>query len=227
MAHALRLSFLLLVFCLSISKVLTIDLVDGVCAKTKNPSFCRVALRSNARSATANLTELGGIAIDLTLRNSIATLTKINTLKGQTKEFELRKRLESCFTEYEKVVETYCPYAKGSMAFHDYIHMYAAGDFVRLSYPSEFLSGITGWHVSGIIRSLTFITNKRTDGPFGGVAGNIDSAFEYKLGEDNKFARFHGTAGTYNLNSIGVYLKPMTTLTNVNNAKGHIKNEKV
>lgn len=98
---------------------------------------------------------------------------------------------------------------------------------VRLSYPSEFLTGISGWHVPGIIRSLTFITNKRTYGPFGGVAGNIDRAFEYKLGEDNKFAGFHGTAGICNLNSIGVYMKPMTTLTNVNNAKVHIKNEKV
>lgn len=98
---------------------------------------------------------------------------------------------------------------------------------VRLSYPSEFLTGISGWHVSGIIRSLTFITNKRTYGPFGGVAGNIYSSFEYKLGEDNKFAGFHGTAGTYYLNSIGVYMKPMTTLANVNNAKVHINNEKV
>ncbi|KAF7146265.1 hypothetical protein RHSIM_Rhsim04G0238300 [Rhododendron simsii] len=91
--------------------------------------------------------------------------------------------------------------------------------YVRLSYPSEFLSGISGWHVSGIIRSLTFITNKRTYGPFGGVARNIDTAFEYKLGEDNKFAGYHGTAGTYNLNSIGVYMKPIMTLANVNNAK--------
>lgn len=98
---------------------------------------------------------------------------------------------------------------------------------VRLSYPSEFLTGISGWHVNGIIRSLTFITNKTTYGPFGRVAGKIDSAFEYKLGEDNKFAGFHGTAGTYNLNSIGVYMKPMTTLANVYNAKVHIKNEKV
>ncbi|KAI8561826.1 hypothetical protein RHMOL_Rhmol04G0371700 [Rhododendron molle] len=98
---------------------------------------------------------------------------------------------------------------------------------VRLSYPSEFLTGISGSHVYGNIRSLTFITNKRAYGPFGGVAGKTDRAFKYELGEDNKFAGFHGTAGTGTLNSIGVYMKPMTTLTNVNNAKVHIKNEKV
>ncbi|XP_058211868.1 pectinesterase inhibitor-like [Rhododendron vialii] len=94
MAYALRLFFLLLVFWLSISTVRTIDLVDGVCAETSNPSFCKATLRSDSRSATANLTGFGDVAIELTVRNSIAALTKINRLKGQTKDVELKKRLD-------------------------------------------------------------------------------------------------------------------------------------
>lgn len=130
MAYALRFSFLLLIFWLSISTVLTIDLVDGVCAKTNNPSFCRAALSSDGRSATTNLTGLGGIAIYLTLVNSMATQTKINTLKGQTKDVELKKRLNSCFAEYEKVVADYCPFARRALAFHDYINLYSAGGYI-------------------------------------------------------------------------------------------------
>ncbi|KAH7842708.1 hypothetical protein Vadar_008293 [Vaccinium darrowii] len=66
---------------------------------------------------------------------------------------------------------------------------------VRLRYPSEFVTGISGYYSPGRIISLAFITNKGTYGPFGGCAGKNDTAFEYKLGEDNTFEGFHGTVG--------------------------------
>ncbi|XP_058212663.1 protein RESTRICTED TEV MOVEMENT 1-like [Rhododendron vialii] len=100
---------------------------------------------------------------------------------------------------------------------------------LRLNYPSEFLTGINGYHSSGRIVSLTFITNKgiyRQSGRLAGRLNHYDSSFEYKLGEDNTFGGFHGTADVY-LNSIGVYMKPMTTLSNVKNPDLHVKNEKI
>ncbi|KAF7144494.1 hypothetical protein RHSIM_Rhsim04G0237600 [Rhododendron simsii] len=90
---------------------------------------------------------------------------------------------------------------------------------LRLNYPSEFLTGINGYHSSRQIVSLTFIINKGIYGQSGRLAGRLnhyDSSFEYNLGADNTFGGFHGTADIY-LNSIGVYMKPMTTLSNVMN----------
>ncbi|KAH7844120.1 hypothetical protein Vadar_024565 [Vaccinium darrowii] len=98
---------------------------------------------------------------------------------------------------------------------------------VTLNYPSEFLTGINVWHYNGQIVSLTFSTSKGRYGPFGGQSSKpYYSTFDYKLGEDNTFGGFHGTGDVY-LNSIGVYMKPMTTLSNANNPEVHVKDEKV
>ncbi|KAI8561783.1 hypothetical protein RHMOL_Rhmol04G0368300 [Rhododendron molle] len=129
MAYALRLFFLLLVFWLSISTVRTIDLVDGVCGETNNPGFCKATLRSDRRSATANLTGLGDVAIELTVGNSIAALTKIDRLKGQTKDAELKKRLDGCFLEYKLMVNN-CANASKYLAARNYRVMDVAGDFI-------------------------------------------------------------------------------------------------
>ncbi|KAE9455135.1 hypothetical protein C3L33_12969, partial [Rhododendron williamsianum] len=132
MAFALRLSFLLLVFCLSISTVLTADLVDVVCAKTTYPSFCESALSSDGRSATTNLIGLGNVAVDLAYANTKATFAKINRLKGQTKDVELKKRLDSCLTHYTTVIAKYCVYAGKSLDVRDYRGMYVAGDLLTI-----------------------------------------------------------------------------------------------
>lgn len=47
--------------------------------------------------------------------------------------FELKKRLDYCFAEYEKVVADYCPFARRALAFRDYINMYYAGDYIMRS----------------------------------------------------------------------------------------------
>ncbi|KAF7146489.1 hypothetical protein RHSIM_Rhsim04G0236000 [Rhododendron simsii] len=105
-------------------------------------------------------------------------------------------------------------------------------DVVKLDYPSEFItgiSGIRGCHGTASIfcdehiLSITFTTNKRTYGPFGGPGGG-DSAFRYQLGPDRPFGGFHGYSSGRYLEAIGLYVKPLTTLSN---DQEKVKNEKV
>lgn len=90
---------------------------------------------------------------------------------------------------------------------------------VVLNYPSELITRISGY--SGVrnkqqgVTSIIFTTNKTEYGPFGCSTKN-DIAFDYEIGGHNNICGFHGNANYY-LNSFGVYMKPMTTLSNVNN----------
>ncbi|KAG5555281.1 hypothetical protein RHGRI_012724 [Rhododendron griersonianum] len=63
-----------------------------------------------------------------------------------------------------------------------------------------------------------------TYGPFGGpgIGSQFDSAFRYQLGLDRPFGGFHGYSGHY-LEAIGLYVKPLTTLSN---DQEKVKNEK-
>ncbi|KAI8561821.1 hypothetical protein RHMOL_Rhmol04G0371300 [Rhododendron molle] len=97
---------------------------------------------------------------------------------------------------------------------------------VTLNYPSEFLTAISGsygWFSAldgvqmQIVSSITFTTNIKTYGPFGCCRQN-DAAFDFQLGQDNGFGGFHGIAGMY-LNSIGVYVKPQTSVLDLDKAK--------
>ncbi|KAH7842150.1 hypothetical protein Vadar_002034 [Vaccinium darrowii] len=93
---------------------------------------------------------------------------------------------------------------------------------VSLNYPSELITHISGYsgarNWQGGVTSIIFTTNKAVYGPFGCSAGN-DIAFDYEIGRHNKICGFHGNAENY-LNSFGIYMKPMTTLSNVNNLTG-------
>ncbi|XP_058212659.1 inactive protein RESTRICTED TEV MOVEMENT 1-like [Rhododendron vialii] len=98
---------------------------------------------------------------------------------------------------------------------------------VKLNYPSEYLTGISGsYYYSNtcsqwLIFTVAFSTNNRTYGPFG-VPHKQGYAFEYQLGEDHPFGGFHGRASEY-LNAIGVYVKPITILGDV---KANVKTKK-
>ncbi|KAF7146147.1 hypothetical protein RHSIM_Rhsim04G0236900 [Rhododendron simsii] len=90
---------------------------------------------------------------------------------------------------------------------------------VTLNCPSVYITGINGSYGRSflsywqdLIFSITFITNNRTNGPFGG-RGN-SSVFQYQLGPDRSFGGFHGRARDH-LNAIGLYVKQSTTLSNV------------
>nr|XP_043607266.1 mannose/glucose-specific lectin-like isoform X2 [Erigeron canadensis] len=67
----------------------------------------------------------------------------------------------------------------------------------------------TGW-VKGltVISSLSFVTNKKTDGPFGNEAGGVRFSVPWDAGS---FAGFYGRAGLY-MDGLGFYLKSVTLL---------------
>ncbi|XP_043714900.1 jacalin-related lectin 3-like [Telopea speciosissima] len=81
---------------------------------------------------------------------------------------------------------------------------------VEIDYPSEFLTGISGYKDSlfsdYMVKSLTFETNRRKFGPFGQEEG---THFCIELGSKRFFGGFHGTSDSNYLLSIGVYVKPI------------------
>ncbi|GFP85259.1 inactive protein restricted tev movement 1 [Phtheirospermum japonicum] len=86
-------------------------------------------------------------------------------------------------------------------------------DVAKLNYPTEYITWISGhksYHNNNIC-SITFGTNRGEYGPFG-QSTNYDKEFKFQVGEDRQFGGFHGTTDQKNVKSIGVYLKPNTTL---------------
>lgn len=80
---------------------------------------------------------------------------------------------------------------------------------VRLDYPDEFLTSIHGHYGNlqawgtVLVRSLTFVSNKRTYGPYG-----IEQGTYFTFPTSSKIVGFHGKCGWY-LDAIGVYLEPI------------------
>ncbi|XP_049363681.1 inactive protein RESTRICTED TEV MOVEMENT 1-like [Solanum verrucosum] len=82
---------------------------------------------------------------------------------------------------------------------------------VVLDYPSEFLIGIKGTYYSNGLRSITFVTNKDTYGPYGSTRPMTDDAvIDIQIGNDRSFGGFHGLKQKTRIESIGLYLKPIT-----------------
>ncbi|XP_059287349.1 inactive protein RESTRICTED TEV MOVEMENT 1-like isoform X2 [Lycium ferocissimum] len=86
---------------------------------------------------------------------------------------------------------------------------------VALDFPSEFLTSIRGFCLHnnlGDLRSITFVTNKRTYGPYGQMATSSSlKEFFFQLGVDRCFGGFHGTETDNCITSIGVYVKAITS----------------
>ncbi|XP_042487596.1 protein RESTRICTED TEV MOVEMENT 1-like [Macadamia integrifolia] len=85
---------------------------------------------------------------------------------------------------------------------------------VEMDYPSEFLTGISGYGDNELgdcmVKSLTFETNRRKFGPFGTEKG---THFCIQMGTKLRlFGGFHGTSNSKYLYSIGVYVKPIIPL---------------
>ncbi|XP_021851042.1 jacalin-related lectin 3 isoform X1 [Spinacia oleracea] len=83
-------------------------------------------------------------------------------------------------------------------------------DEVKLAYPTEFLTSVLGYygplyHGGPVcVRSLTFVSNEKTHGPFGVELGTFFSC--QKVGD--KIVGFYGRSGWF-LDSIGAYVKPL------------------
>ncbi|XP_059306578.1 inactive protein RESTRICTED TEV MOVEMENT 1-like [Lycium ferocissimum] len=92
---------------------------------------------------------------------------------------------------------------------------------VVLDHPSEFLTSIRGFHnvekeLRKIVclRSITFGTNKGTYGPYGmttSVDPSLNEHFNFEIGDDRSFGGFHGTNYSNFIESIGVYVKTVTS----------------
>ncbi|KAL7220797.1 hypothetical protein ACSBR2_013649 [Camellia fascicularis] len=96
---------------------------------------------------------------------------------------------------------------------------------VKLNYPDEFLTSISGSYICGYrykVTSITFDTNRGRYGPFG-QQHQCDREFIFQMGQDRQFGGFHGSIKDGSLESIGVYVKPITTL---NKPAGKVKEER-
>ncbi|KAH0708053.1 hypothetical protein KY290_009554 [Solanum tuberosum] len=85
---------------------------------------------------------------------------------------------------------------------------------IVLDYPSEFLTGIQGTYYSNGLRSIKFVTNKGVYGPYGSDKIHPKVQFEefiVHLGDDRSFGGFHGTKRKTHIESIGIYMKPVTS----------------
>ncbi|KAG8372865.1 hypothetical protein BUALT_Bualt12G0111400 [Buddleja alternifolia] len=104
---------------------------------------------------------------------------------------------------------------------HGYTSKYSRNfDVVELNYPSEYITWISGrtgsttsYYSEDRLCSITFGTNHGQYGPFGGFKSS-DKEFTFRLGGNchSQFGGFHGTSYNNAVTSIGVYLKPNTTL---------------
>ncbi|KAH6795211.1 receptor kinase 1 [Perilla frutescens var. hirtella] len=85
---------------------------------------------------------------------------------------------------------------------------------VKLDYPREYITWISGRRNKDGLCSITFGTNIGEHGPFGRF-GSYDKEFCFNLGEDrHHFGGFHGIVAYDRVHSIGVYIKLNTTLDN-------------
>ncbi|XP_055814661.1 inactive protein RESTRICTED TEV MOVEMENT 1-like [Solanum dulcamara] len=103
---------------------------------------------------------------------------------------------------------------------HGAAHHYNFTMYIVLDHPSEFLTSIKGFYdlesfcTSIYLRSITFGTNKGTYGPYG-----MKTCVNYKVKElnlqigddDRTFGGFHGTKYGDSIESIGVYVKAITS----------------
>lgn len=83
-------------------------------------------------------------------------------------------------------------------------------DVVKFNYPTEYLTCISGFKRPDHLASITFTTNLGTYGPFG-PASQQSQEFRFQLGRNQQFGGFCGISD-FCVRSIGVYLKPITTL---------------
>ncbi|KAB1220630.1 Mannose/glucose-specific lectin [Morella rubra] len=85
---------------------------------------------------------------------------------------------------------------------------------ISLDWPTEYLVRIDGTHgfqsqgLEDIIRSLTFVTNENTYGPYGTVSEE-DTSFTIPI-KIGKVVGFHGQSGEA-VDAIGIYLAPTTS----------------
>ncbi|GKA33001.1 jacalin-like lectin domain-containing protein [Tanacetum coccineum] len=92
---------------------------------------------------------------------------------------------------------------------------------VTFNYPSEFLVSVSGeYNYEGLV-SISFGSNKRKYGPFRCPCSNdktyaVDK-FKYNFGPKSSFGGFHGSVNKSSVQAIGVYVRPIVSLAEIDN----------
>ncbi|XP_060200962.1 inactive protein RESTRICTED TEV MOVEMENT 1-like [Lycium barbarum] len=95
-------------------------------------------------------------------------------------------------------------------------------EIIKLDYPSEYLIGVNGRHgisfgTDRVLKSITFVTNKNSYGPFPKnkplCMGSEDTEFNINILDHGWLNGFHGTTCEGQLESFGVYIKPIPIIT--------------
>ncbi|XP_010650026.1 pectinesterase inhibitor-like [Vitis vinifera] len=79
-------------------------LVEKLCAKSTDPSFCANALKSDPRSAIADITTFEQIAINLTKANATDTWNFVNLNAGQNNDPKIKAAYQRCSPLYEDII---------------------------------------------------------------------------------------------------------------------------
>ncbi|CAN4114075.1 unnamed protein product [Withania somnifera] len=94
-------------------------------------------------------------------------------------------------------------------------------EIIKLDYPFEYVVGVNGCHgileTDRILKSITFVTNKNSYGPFPKnrstnyyrTGSDQDTEFNMNALDRGWLNGFHGTRCGFQLESFGVYIKPM------------------
>ncbi|KAI3792222.1 hypothetical protein L2E82_06095 [Cichorium intybus] len=92
-------------------------------------------------------------------------------------------------------------------------------DIITFDYPGEYLISIFADHDANGLGSITFSTNKRKYGPFGGPSSNYSSyqhdTVTYNFKPRSSFGGFHGSILDSKMYAIGVYIRPLGSLAEI------------
>ncbi|KAI5660673.1 hypothetical protein M9H77_19996 [Catharanthus roseus] len=92
---------LALLFCFTYA-----DLIGDVCSRTRNPTRCSSALRSDPRSRGASLRVLAQISIDIASRSVNSGVSLVTSLKNGAKDPKLKGAYSSCLENYQDSVDS-------------------------------------------------------------------------------------------------------------------------
>ncbi|KAI3792220.1 hypothetical protein L2E82_06093 [Cichorium intybus] len=95
-------------------------------------------------------------------------------------------------------------------------------DIMTFDYPGEYLISIFAQHFGRGLSSITFGTNKRKYGPFGDTNFNYAPAtVTYNFKPRSSFGGFHGSILDSRLYAIGVYIRPLGSLAEIETDVGN------
>ncbi|XP_059630163.1 cell wall / vacuolar inhibitor of fructosidase 1-like [Cornus florida] len=101
------------------------DLIASTCKATPNVRLCVSTLRSNPKSAHADVGGLAILMVDATKAMATQTLQQIKTLKGSTPQ--LRKAIDACTFAYKMILEVDIPEAYKALPSNPNAHHCANG----------------------------------------------------------------------------------------------------